>query len=284
MANFGFLEYSFNPDVSDKEQIYTNLNRLGFIHRSQHHSNLTGFWIQNSTIISLRETDEVHQPGISGIGLIVPREKIEQLEPEYDLTNDMFFKRDGAGLRVLLVTDAQIAALLENGYHVVDRKEYATPGLEFFSGILYNCTDPEVIEFYRSLGFKFTKLGKNYSTLMSSENRFSLLMNRHVNDHRVSTVVCDTWDVFRTTSCYAVLGVPMRQFEIDRSKLNFGNKMNYKIVGYNCAAFGNPDSYTIENYIDHALPNMDLIFRMRKQHLNITEQTLEFYAAAEQHS
>jgi hypothetical protein len=282
MANFGFLEYSFNPNNSNKEDIFTSLNRLGFVHRSQHHSQLTGFWVQNSTILSLRETPLVDQPGVSGLGLIVSREKIEQLMPEYDSSNNLFVKSDCCGLRILLATEEQIASLGDNGYRVVDRREYITPGLEFFSGILYDCSDPAVIEFYKSLGFKVTKVGKIYSTLLSNENRFSLLMNRHTNTGRVTTAVCDVTDVFYTTSCYTVLGVPLKQFDIDSSILNFGNKLNYRIVGYNCAAFGNADSYTIENYIPNALPNMDLIFRMRKQYLNITEQTLKFYATSDQ--
>lgn len=284
MANFGFLEYSFNPDVSDKQQIYSMLNRLGFVHRSQHHSDLTGFWIQNSTIISLRETDSVTEAGISGIGLIVDREVIDSLDAEYDHANDMFFKHDGCGLRVLLITEMQLSTLLEKSYNVIDRNDYVSPGLEYFSGMIYNCVNSAAIDFYQQLGFKFGKLGKNYNTMTSNENRFSLLLSKTENDGKVTTVICDTNDVFRTTSCYAVTGVPTRKFEIDRSTLNFGTKMNYKIVGYNCAAFGNTDSYTIENYIDNAAENLDLIFRMRKQHLHITEQTLDYYAVTSEHS
>jgi hypothetical protein len=283
MSNVGFLEYSFNPQLVDSELIYSNLNNLGFIHRNQHKSNLTGFWIQHSAIILLRQTDQVQQPTISGIGLIVPEETITAVQPIVDPNNDMYVCSDGGGLRVLLSTSDQINSLLANGYDVVDRKDYDLPGLEYFSGMVYNCFDQKVLDFYCGLGFKIAKMGENYITLLSSENRFSLLINKHSNMGKVSTVVCDTMDVFRTTSCYAVAGINTRPFHIDRASLNFGNKLNHKIVGYNCAAFGNEQSYTIENYIDLALPNLDLIFRTRKHYPHITEQTLNYYAVTRSH-
>jgi len=284
MASFGFLEYSYNPDVTDRESLCAQLNRLGFIHRSQHHSGLTGFWIQNSTIISLRETDEVVQPGISGIGLIVDRSVIDSIGATYDLANDMFYKHDGGGLRVLLITEMQLGTLLEQNYCVVDRKEYVSPGLEYASGMTYNCASKETVDFYLSLGFKITKTGNKYNVMVSSDNRYTILLNKNHNNNKVSTVICDTNDVFRTTSCYAVTGIDMRPFNIDHCKLDFGDKLNHKIAGYNCAAFGNRDSFTIENYIDHALTNLNLIFRMRKQQLHITEQTLEYYEHSDQHN
>lgn len=279
MANVGFLEYSFNPQLTDRELVHTQLNNLGFIHRNQHLKNQVGFWIQNSSIILLRESCDIDHAKLSGIGLIVSKETIDQLQPTMDPNCDMFVKSDGCGMRILLSTGDHITKLLESGYEMVDRKDYDLPGLEYFSGMVYNCFDEKVLQFYQSLGFKITKSGGNYITLLSMENRFSLLMNRHSNNGAVPTVICDTMDVFRTTSCYAVTKLHMRQFDIDRSKLNFDSKMNYKIVGYNCAAFGNEHSYTIENYIDHALPKLDLIFRMRKQYPHITEQTLNYYAA-----
>jgi hypothetical protein len=279
MANVGFLEFSFNPVHTDREQVCARLNKLGFIHRNQHFKKSVGFWIQNSAIILLRETADVDQPKLSGIGLIVSKEIIDQLQPTLDTDCDLHVQHDGCGLRTILSTGQHISSLLESGYEVIDRKEYALPGLEYFSGMVYNCFDEKVLNFYQSLGFKITKTGESYITLVSVENRFSLLMNRHSNNGAVSTVICDTQDVFRTTSCYSVLNLPMRTFDIDRSKLDFGNKMNYKIVGYNCAAFGNAHSHTVENYVDNAWYKLDLIFRMRKQYLHITEQTLNYYAA-----
>ena len=54
-------------------------------------------------------------------------------------------------------------------------------------------------------------------------------------------------------------------------------KLAHKITGYNCRAFGNQSSYSIENYVPAKELNVDIIFRTRKQYLKIQENTLDFY-------
>ena len=56
----------------------------------------------------------------------------------------------------------------------------------------------------------------------------------------------------------------------------------YKIKAYNCRAWGNEKSYTIENFIEGIAPNIDIIFRQRNQYLHIQETTLDSYYATEQ--
>ena len=155
-------------------------------------------------------------------------------------------------------------------------------GLNYVSGIVYNSTDARMRDFYQELGFRFTKTGDNYYTFMSANNRFSIMMDLQNNDGKVPSIICDTDDVFKTTANYVANKVPLKKFKIEPAKLEFG-EMNHKIVGYNCNGDGNENSYTIENLIPNAAPNLDIIFRQRKQYLNISETTLDtYYAKANQ--
>ena len=43
MAEYSFLEISYDPSVVPTEVVKTNLNKIGFIHRTQHKLGLTGF-------------------------------------------------------------------------------------------------------------------------------------------------------------------------------------------------------------------------------------------------
>jgi hypothetical protein len=276
MSSFAFIEYSFNPSVIDKESIYVSLNKMGFVHRSQHRSSSVGFWIQNSSIVVLKESSVATQ-GITGMGLLVDQSLQQKLDLPVDPESGLRFMQDPAGFNLYLFCDSELNQILDSSYEVVDRKAYNTPGLEYFSGMIYNNSSPAIQEFYKSIGFKITKIGAKYVTMVTSDNRFSLLLSKHKHDNTVPSVICDTLDVFHTTSCFAVNNVPMRSFDISKFKLDFGHKLNYRIRGYNCAAFGNENSYTIENYVDSALPGVDLIFRTRKQYLHIAEQTLNFY-------
>ena len=61
---------------------------------------------------------------------------------------------------------------------------------------------------------------------------------------------------------------------------NFGTKLNYKIRAYNCRAWGNEQSYTIENFIK-VTPNIDIIYRQRNQYLHIQESTIDSYYESE---
>ena len=105
-------------------------------------------------------------------------------------------------------------------------------------------------------------------------------MDTQTSDGNVPSIICDTDDVFTTTANYVSNGVELRKFDNDRD-LDFGD-LNHKIRGYNCNAVGNENSYTIENLIPNAAPNLDIIFRQRKQYLNISESTLDTYYADNQ--
>ena len=43
MAEFSFIEISYDPSVAKTDFVESNLKKLGFIHRTQHKSGSTGF-------------------------------------------------------------------------------------------------------------------------------------------------------------------------------------------------------------------------------------------------
>ena len=88
MAEFSFIEISYDTSVVDTEQIETELTRLGFIHRTQHNSGDTGFWNLQSCIILLRKDDSRRSPCITGIGFNANDTDIANLKALYDSTTD----------------------------------------------------------------------------------------------------------------------------------------------------------------------------------------------------
>ena len=276
MVDFSFLEYSFDPSVADREKIHSSLNRLGFVHRTQHRSDTVGFWVQNQCIILLREDANGSEPHISGLGFIAPPHIIENDDIYFDQQSNIYITEAPGGLRILFVPENYTESLMTYHYDMVDKKKYATSGLELFSGVILSNAADEVREYFLNLGFKLNKTSDRYFSLVSNNRRFTLMLDRRNNSNEITTVICDTADVFRTTACFTVTGVPMREFVIDTGSLNFGS-MNHKIVGYNCLAIGDEESYTIENFVDDAIGSSDLIFRMRKKFLHINENTLQIF-------
>lgn len=278
-ADFSFIEYSYNPDTSSTSSVQSHLRKLGFVMRSQHSNGKASVWNQNNAIILLRRSAEQAQPAISGIGFLAPQSLFLQLENiVFDHDLEMWVTQDQCGTRMIFVDESKNGmdtSTLQN-YIVTDSKAYNNPGLNYFSGLIYNCVNPRMMDLYQSIGFKFTKSGDNYNTLMSANNRFSILCNKNEHDNRIKTIILDTDDVFHATSAYTLLGVGLKKFDINQSELDFGS-LNHKIMGYNCLAFGNKESYSIENFIPSAAPGVDAIFRTRKQYLHITENTLEQY-------
>lgn len=279
MSNFSFLEYSFDPTQLDPEEIYTALNRLGFVQRNLHVSNSSSMWTQNQCIILLRETDEVSKPCISGFGVVVDESSTFPRE-YFDEQCGMFVTHDPNGFRILSMPEKNLSKMIGHGYQVIDRKAYDTSGLEYFSGVVYNNSSADLIQFYENLGFKFTKSSSKYDTLMSKNNRFTLLLSKENISNSIDVVFADTHDVFRTTSCYTVAGFDKKEYVIDKDSLNFGSNLNYKIIGYNCLAVGNENSYTIENSFKQPVPSFDLVFRTRKQYLHFEENVVETHYAA----
>jgi len=282
MPNVSFIEYSFDPYKLDPESIYSSLNRLGFVQRNLHTSNQSGMWTQNQCIILLRETNNANEPHVSGLGLVLSEDQVDFPKDYFDEECGMYVTHDPNGFRILSMPEKNLSKMISYGYQIIDKRVYDTPGLEYFSGVVYNTYSADILNFYQSIGFKCSKSSGKYDTLMSKNNRFTLLLSKHDDSGAVDVVYTDTSDVFKTTCCYTVAGFNFKDYAVDQSKLNFGTPLNYKIAGYNCAAFGNQNSYSIENSVKEPVPNLDLIFRSRKQHLHINEDIVEYHYATAQ--
>ena len=105
------------------------------------------------------------------------------------------------------------------------------------------------------------------------------MIGKEESANTIDTVYADTNDVFKTTRCYTASGLSLKEYNISKENLNFGVALNHKIIGYNCIAFGNENSYSIENCVKQSLQNLDFIFRTRKQYLHINEDVVEFHNA-----
>lgn len=273
--DFSFVEYSVPPEslTDGCAQLVT----LGFVPRVEHaHSGAT-LWTQKHSILMLRESSAVDAPRVTGLGFLAEREDIERLGAQYDADVNMYVTHDKASLRILLACTDNILNLKDDqeggSYLIVDDRTRDHHAFSKISGIIYSCNDPRMMDFFQDVGFRFTKSGDRYNNLVSSNNRFTIVCDKEQQDGAVPALICDCPDVFASTSTFKVRGFDLKNYEVDAKNLDFGN-LNHKIAGYNCYATGNENSYSIENMILGAMPNLDIIFRSRRQYLHITENTL----------
>ena len=115
MAEFSFIEITYDPFINDKESVYDSLKRIGFTHRSQHAMDFVGFWSLRKCIIMLREDNTNTTPAVTGLGFIGdvdditnliknykgnPKEDFDKLKPDLIYNRRRFFEfRELAKLR-----------------------------------------------------------------------------------------------------------------------------------------------------------------------------------------
>ena len=283
MAEFSFIEISYDPTVTKTEYVESNLNKIGFVHRTQHKSGQAGFWNLQSCIVLLRQDNSKCSPSITGIGFNANDQDIEKLGAVYDNTTDFFVVNNGVGIKTYLLSEKQIHhynSNLDESYQVIDSESETSKHLNYVSGIKMNGHDINVIEHYINLGFKYKVVSNNYCKLVCENNRFTIMLDKRTGQNNIPTVICDTHDVFDATAYFLSVGIDPELFQ-HQVHMNFGTKLNYKIKAYNCRAWGNEQSYTIENFIKGMSPDIDIIFRQRNQYLHIHETTLDSYYASE---
>ena len=275
--DFSFVEYTAPLDL--REYNTQRLSDLGFVPRVNHVLHDITLWCQNHTILMIKHTDTVQEAGVSGLGFIADQVVIDNLEPEYDSEAGMFVANDQGNLRTLLAPVDDILGLqksLEENYIMLDDRRHSNPGLKYISGVRYNCANPRMMDFYQDLGFGFTRSTESYNTMVSKNRRFSMMCNKLNNTGNVTTLICDTDDVFVSTAGFVSRGIELARYQNQTDNLDFG-KLTHKVLGYDCLAQGTKDSYSIENFIPEALPNLDIVFRMRKRYLDIAEHTLDYH-------
>lgn len=271
---YAFLEYTFNPNRHDEEWIGESLCALGFRMRTSSESNNAQIWTQNNSILLVNRNPLAETDGISGIGFVTTLDQIKHLPVEYDMDMGMYIAENTTPFRSIFVDEYEydkIRSILSK-HKVYDLPNHSKPMLKYISGMVYNQTHRSVMDHYQDLGFKFTKQGDTYNTLVSNNNRFSILADRIKLDNRVQAIVCETDDIFSSTASLVVNGLELKEYK--NATVNEFGTMNYKINSYNCIAFGNEESYTIENKVLQPIPGVDVIFRQRKQHIHILESTI----------
>ena len=272
MAEFRFIEITYDRFVSEKERVHKTLERLGFVHRSQHAMDFVGFWALRKCVIMLREENIDTLPAVTGLGFIGNVEDITNLNAELDPSSDFFKVENPNGLDTYIIQENQIGRSLEMCYNSVDAVTPTDKHLQHVSGIKIVHNSPEMIEHYETIGFTVEGDTDNYTTLLSPSKRFSILCAKHKTEK--VTIISDTEDVFQATAYFIANDFEIPEFEL-KEEADFGTKLNWKVKTYNCKAWGNENSYTIENMLEFA--NADLIFRQRKNYLKIKEHTVDSY-------
>lgn len=280
--DFSFVEYSVPAD--SMAQTCGDLVSLGFVPRVEHSGSGAILWTQKHAILMLREDSVATDSRVTGLGFLADPEDIEALQAVYDSDINMYVTHDRGSLRILLACTDNIFNIKDDSvdtYMVVDDRTRDHQALSRISGIVYASGDPRMMDFYQDIGFRFTKSGDQYNNLVSKNNRFTIVCDKTQDTGRVHALVCDCTDVFASTSVFKVRGFNIKEYDIDSTTLEFGS-LNHKIVGYNCYATGTEKSYSIENMLLEPLTNLDIIYRTRKQHLHITENTLKQHYDSEQ--
>lgn len=281
-ADYSFFEYSFDSLLYSSDELAETLASLGFTCVSMHVSGKVSVWSHNLCIIMLRDCAGIASPRITGLGFIADSDLIDSLDPKHDVDTDMWVTGDKNGMRILLINENDISVLrsgLTEKYTPTGTEFTRNAGLEFVSGMVYNSVDRHMLDFYQNIGFKFTKSTDRFNTLLGANSRFTILCDKVVQDSAVRAIVFDTPNVFSATAFFTANGLQHRRF-YNKSSSNVG-ELNHKVKGYNCIAFGNENSYTIENFIPQALPGVDFVYRQRKQYFGLEDPIVEHYRELE---
>jgi len=277
MADYTFLEYSYNPACAETsaDTITQRLNALGFNCQAIHNSRTHSLWTQRQVILCVRQSDVI-LPGITGVGFYFTLEELDNrpLDIFYNPESDMYEGIDSQGLRILGMPEE--INLDDYNYTKPPKcQESKQSGMEYISGLVYN-THNYIQEEWKQLGFKFQNSEQN--SIVSSNNRLSVMLRNSIHEQRIPAIVVDTHDVFDNTVNLLCAGIDTLKVPVE-DDLDFGDELNFKIRAYNCIAIGNEKSYSIENFVPDALPGTDLIIRMRKRYMSLAEYPLEkFYA------
>lgn len=277
MADYTFLEYSYNPEceITTDKDVSDRLKNLGFVCKAIHDSGIHSLWTQRQIILCVRKAD-VLIPGITGVGFNFSQSELDSkcLGINFDAQTDMYVGMDFQGLRILGMPDEI----------TLDEYNYTKPqedtlvkqnGMENVTGLIYN-THNDIQDDWKDMGFKFHNSEKN--SIVSPNNRLSVMLKNSIHEQRIPTMVVDTHDVFDTTINLLCAGIETLKVPMEE-ELDFGDELNYKIRAYNCVAIGNANSYSIEKFVPDALPGLNIIVRMRKRYMNLAEYPLDrFYA------
>jgi hypothetical protein len=274
VANFSFIEITTN--LRDFDYTVDKLTNLGFTVVAKNSTSVVSVWKLNLCIIFLRkDTDYDRFPAITGLGLIADSELISKLECEYCEELDFFVTKDPVGNNVyLLPIENYKKSVISKKYTKFKSSKQLNTHLlsKHFSGVVYNCFDEDLGNFYLGLGFRVTKTGSQYINMVSENNRFTIMFNYKNNEQNIKCLIAETEDIFHSTAYYSYKNFDLQTY--DQPAGNDFGSLTYKINGYNCFALGNKDSFTIENNLQNVLPDLNFVLRQRQKYIHINEDAL----------
>lgn len=270
-AEYVFLEYTHNggPDYTNLE---SSFSRLGFTKRSQHPAHQISMWIQNLFIVMLREDTESSHTGISGMGFIVDDQFAEQCVTEYDSYYDLYYLVDPNGIKNYLISKSMSGMISD--FEDLDTSVKSTPEINYVSGLVYNDYSQALVDHYAQL-FGKQQHTEKYHTFTTKNNRFNLIFNKSACSNKITTVICETKNIFHSAGYFSVRDYDLKQYSVDLNNMDFDRGTMNKILGYGCAVFGSNKSHSIETMIHDKVLDLTLILRMREKFLNIPEESLE---------
>jgi hypothetical protein len=273
MAVYCFLEYTYDDQEYPEDAMSAIFDSMGFSKNAKTECGNVTVWTQDLAIIFVRKTSGTGFNGLSGMGISV--NKLPD-NLEIDTVTKLPYEIDSQGLKVFFVpqnisSDFSLDANFQKEHSYLSKEQEP---LHKISGVVICCSNLEEAQsFYRELGFSTGKMNDVIPNLTCSNNLFTVVFRETKNTNSISHAIFETHDVFNATLYYTVKDFDVVNFILDMYD-SFG-ELNYKINGYNCVAYGNQDSYVIENVCKDALPNMNMIFRMRKQYLPLCPLSLE---------
>ena len=274
--DYSFIEYVYNPNRTNEAHIHQSLNALGFTQLSVHVNNISSLWYQNLCIIMLNKTTDDVEPCFAVIGFLSSDQVITDVFAKFNHDIEMHETCDPEGVRNILVLDDRLNDNNLNQKYISTNNNHSvsTPVFESIAGVVYDGYSESILDHYTKLGFRVTKQSDNYVTMVSQNNRFSILFDTKGTSHKIKTLIVDTKDVFQSTAYCVSKDITLKQFNINTKNKNNFEDFWGKINGYNCLAFGNSRSYTIENQAIEPLPNINIIFRMRNKIIHISEESI----------
>lgn len=273
-ADFAFVHYSYDPDRVSPAYIHDRMTQLGFLETARHVNGEYSFWNQKNAIIMISMNDEYHT-GISGLGFTMLVDSIDRhhLEFMFDPQTDTYFTTDPLDNIVTVMPDELDGNMYNFEVNMESALDHPGCGINNITGVVYGSDVQTLWQYYQDLDFRVSKM--NRRSLVDAANRVEITC-ADPQDGKIRALVCDTPNVFATTSKLVTRDIEFKQFDLSDIELDF-QSLTHKIRGYNCMAVGNFNSYSVENFVPNALPGMDLIIRTRKKYNHISHDTLSRY-------
>jgi len=272
MANAVFLELSYNTENIEAKVLYDHLAMLGFSPRSSHKISGATFWIQNRSILFVRE-DPTLAKGVefTGLGLLIGEDELDLFPEAYhdDDTDFYLAHNDDRTFNLYLALNENMSS----GYEISPPAKIKQRGLSSMSGIVLDTSDKSLLELLERGADKIISADPYTKYIFS--NKFTIFVEDN-DDVGFTKIILDTPDIFNLTSYLSLQpSIDILEFN-DLVEGDFGD-LTHKIVGYDCKAIGTEKSHSIENYATSNVLGLDLIVRQRKQYIKIKEETLQYY-------